>query len=171
MPKQDIRVKMPEQAPEVRARNFEEVPYGLTVELAMAEAERCLNCRKPLCMTGCPVGVKIPEFIALIKEEEFAAAARKVKETNSLPAACGRVCPQETQCEARCVLGKKSEPIAIGYLERFCADYERENDLTLLPEHATFTGKKVAIIGSGPSGLTVAGDLIKLGHEVVIFEA
>ncbi|MDP6626324.1 MAG: NADPH-dependent glutamate synthase, partial [Methanopyri archaeon] len=165
------RVKMPEQLPEVRARNFEEVPLGLTAELAVAEAERCLNCKKPFCVEGCPVSVKIPEFISLISEGRFAEAARKVKDTNALPAVCGRVCPQEVQCEARCVLGKKFEPVAIGYLERFAADHERENDLIELSKGAPPTGKKVAVIGAGPAGLTVAGDLVKMGHEVVIFEA
>ncbi len=165
------RAKMPEQPPEVRARNFEEVPYGLSSELAIAEAERCLGCKKPLCVQGCPVEVKIPEFIGLIKEGEFAAAARKIKETNALPAVCGRVCPQEIQCEAKCILGKKFEPVAIGHLERFCADFERENGLTEIPEAAPPTGSKVAVIGSGPSGLCVAGDLNKLGHDVTIFEA
>lgn len=171
MPKFGPRVRMPEQPPEIRARNFMEVPFGLPDELALAEADRCLNCKVPLCVSGCPVGVKIPEFIQLIKAEEFAAAARKIKETNALPAVCGRVCPQEVQCEAKCVLGKKGDPIAIGYLERFCADFEREMNLAVTPESAPPTGKKVAVIGSGPSGLTVAGDLINLGHEVVIFEA
>ncbi len=165
------RVKMLEQPPEIRARNFQEVPFGLTDELAITEAERCLNCKKPLCVTGCPVGVKIPEFIQLIIAEEFAQAARKIKETNALPAVCGRVCPQEIQCEAKCILGKMGEPVAIGYLERFCADYEREMNLSEIPETAPSTGKKIAVIGSGPSGLTVAGDLILLGHEVVVFEA
>ncbi len=165
------RTKMPEQPPEIRARNFKEVPFGLSEELALSEASRCLNCKNPLCVQGCPVGVKIPEFIKLIKEEQFAAAARKIKETNALPAVCGRVCPQEVQCEAKCILGIKHEPVAIGYLERFCADYEREMELTEIPEPAPPTGKRVAVIGSGPSGLTVAGDLVKLGHEVVIFEA
>lgn len=165
------RVKMPEQPPEIRARNFDEVPYGLPIELAIQEAERCLNCKVPLCMKGCPVSVKIPEFIQLIKAEEFAAAARKIKETNALPAVCGRVCPQEMQCEQQCVLGKMADPIAIGYLERFCADYEREMGLMEIPEKASPTGKSIAVIGSGPSGLTVAGDLVKLGHNVTIFEA
>jgi len=165
------RVKMPEQPPEIRARNFQEVPFGLTEELALKEASRCLNCKNPLCRTGCPVAVKIPEFIQLIKQEKYAAAARKIKETNALPAVCGRVCPQEVQCESKCVLGIKGKPVAIGYLERFCSDYERELGLTEVPEPAHPTGKKIAVIGSGPSGLTVAGDLIKLGHEVVIFEA
>ncbi|MBN1539939.1 MAG: NADPH-dependent glutamate synthase [Candidatus Thermoplasmatota archaeon] len=171
MPNLSGRVKMPEQPPEIRARNFQEVPFGLTEELALREASRCLNCKNPLCRTGCPVAVKIPEFIQLIKQERYAAAARKIKETNALPAVCGRVCPQEVQCESKCVLGIKGEPVAIGYLERFCADYEREMGLTEIPEPAPPTGKKVAVIGSGPSGLTVAGDLIKLGHEVHIFEA
>lgn len=165
------RVKMPEQPPEIRARNFAEVPYGLSIELAIEEAERCLNCKVPLCTKGCPVSVKIPEFIQLIKAEEFAAAARKIKETNALPAVCGRVCPQEMQCEQKCVLGKMADPIAIGYLERFCADYEREMGLMEIPEKASPTGKSIAVIGSGPSGLTVAGDLVKLGHSVTIFEA
>ncbi|MGA1792318.1 MAG: NADPH-dependent glutamate synthase [Thermoplasmatota archaeon] len=165
------RVKMPEQPPEIRARNFQEVPFGLTEELALKEAARCLNCKNPLCRTGCPVAVKIPEFIQLIKQEKYAAAARKIKETNALPAVCGRVCPQEVQCESKCVLGIKGKSVAIGYLERFCADYEREMGLTEVPEPAHPTGKKIAVVGSGPSGLTVAGDLIKLGHEVVIFEA
>jgi glutamate synthase (NADPH/NADH) small chain len=171
MPDLKGRVKMPEQPPEIRARNFQEVPFGLTEELALQEASRCLNCKNPLCRTGCPVGVKIPDFIQLIKQEKYAAAARKIKETNALPSVCGRVCPQEVQCESKCVLGIKGESVAIGYLERFCADYEREMGLTEIPESAPPTGKKIAVIGSGPSGLTVAGDLIKLGHEVVIFEA
>ena len=162
---------MPEQLPELRARNFDEVPYGYSPEAAIKEAERCLNCKKPSCISGCPVQVKIPEFLSLIAKGDFAAAARKVKETNALPAVSGRVCPQELQCESKCILGKKGEPIAIGNLERFCADYERENNLAELPEKAASTGKKVAVIGSGPAGLTVAGDLIRLGHAVTIFEA
>jgi len=165
------RQPMPEQLPELRARNFEEVPCGYSPDMAIKEAKRCLNCKKPGCMTGCPVQVKIPEFISLIAKGDFAGAARKVKETNALPALTGRVCPQEIQCEAECILGKKGEPVAIGNLERFCADYERENNMVSLPERPVATGKKVAVIGSGPSGLTVAGDLIRLGHEVTIFEA
>ena len=165
------RQPMPEQLPELRARNFEEVPYGYSPDAAIKEAKRCLNCKKPVCMTGCPVQVKIPEFISLIAKGDFAGAARKIKETNALPALTGRVCPQEIQCEAKCILGKKGEPVAIGNLERFCADFERENNMVSLPEKPVATGKKVAVIGSGPSGLTVAGDLIRLGHEVTIFEA
>lgn len=169
--KKNSRQPMPEQLPELRARNFDEVPYGYSPEAAIKEAKRCLNCKKPGCISGCPVQVKIPEFLSLIAKGDFAAAARKVKETNALPAVSGRVCPQELQCESKCILGKKGEPIAIGNLERFCADYERENNLAELPEKAASTGKKVAVIGSGPAGLTVAGDLLRLGHAVTIFEA
>ena len=169
--KKNSRQPMPEQLPELRARNFDEVPYGYSPEAAIKEAKRCLNCKKPGCISGCPVQVKIPEFLSLIAKGDFAAAARKVKETNALPAVSGRVCPQELQCESKCIIGKKGEPIAIGNLERFCADYERENNLVELPEKSASTGKKVAVIGSGPAGLTVAGDLLRLGHAVTIFEA
>jgi glutamate synthase (NADPH/NADH) small chain len=165
------RQKMPEQNPLVRAKNFLEVPLGYSSKTAQLEAQRCLNCKIPKCMEGCPVGVKIPEFLNLIVEGDFAAAARKIKETNALPAVCGRVCPQESQCEATCVLGKKKDPVAIGRLERFVADYEREGNLIKLPKKQPSKNKKVAIVGSGPSGLTVAGDLIKLGYDVTIFEA
>jgi len=165
------RQKMPEQPPEVRRRNFKEVPLGYTPELAMKEASRCLQCKKPSCMEGCPVGVDIPGFIKFIREGQFDKAIRKIWEKNSLPAICGRVCPQEAQCEGHCVLGKKGEPVAIGNLERFAADYEREHGSGELPPKAPPTGKKVAVIGSGPSGLTVAGDLILKGHEVTVFEA
>jgi glutamate synthase (NADPH/NADH) small chain len=165
------RVPMREQEAQVRVGNFQEVPLGYTPEQAQAEAARCLQCKKPLCMKGCPVCVDIPGFIELIAEGKFVEAARKIKETNCLPAICGRVCPQETQCEAQCILGKKCDPGAIGRLERFAADYERERGLVELPEKAPATGKKVAVVGSGPAGLTVAGDLILLGHEVTVFEA
>ncbi len=165
------RAVMSQQDPGVRKHNFNEVPYGLTEEQALLEASRCLECPKQPCIAGCPVEVDIPGFINLILERDYAAAARKIKETNSLPAICGRVCPQEEQCELVCVTGKKYTPVAIGYLERFVADYERENDLVQLPEIAPPTGRKVAIVGSGPAGLTVAGDLVKLGHQVTIFEA
>ncbi len=165
------RQPMPEQEALVRARNFDEVPFGYSPETAMLEASRCLQCKKPKCIEGCPVNVKIPEFIALIAEGDFSGAARKLKETNALPAVCGRVCPQESQCEAKCVVGKKGEPVAIGRLERFAADYERNQGEVSKPQMASPTGKKVAIVGSGPAGLTCAGDLVKLGHEVTVFEA
>lgn len=165
------RQPMPEQPPEQRITNFDEVPLGYTPEQAIAEAGRCMQCKKPVCVTGCPVAVDIPGFIALVKEGKFAEAARKIKETNVLPAVCGRVCPQEDQCEALCVLGKKGEPVAIGRLERFVADYEREHNLMEKPRTAPPTGKRVAIVGSGPAGLTCAADLARLGHDVTIFEA
>lgn len=165
------RVTMPEQDPKERICNFNEVPYGLSIEQAVQEATRCLECAKAPCVAGCPVEVDIPGFIRLIADRDFAASARKIKETNSLPAICGRVCPQEEQCEVVCILAKKFKPVAIGYLERFVADYERENGLIQLPEIAPDSGFKVAVVGSGPAGLTVAGDLIKLGHKVIIFEA
>lgn len=165
------RTPMPEQKPEIRRRNFDEVPLGYTPEMAMQEASRCIQCKKPSCMEGCPVQVDIPGFIKLIKEGEFTKAIRKIWEKNSLPAICGRVCPQEIQCEGNCVLGKKGEPVAIGNLERFAADYERLHGTGELPPKAPATGKKVAVIGSGPAGLTVAGDLILKGHDVTVFEA
>ncbi len=165
------RVKMPEQDPDVRRRNFEEVPLGLTEEMAMTEAKRCLQCKKPACMDGCPVSVLIPDFIKCIAEGDFSGATAKLWERNALPAVCGRVCPQEEQCEGKCIVGKKDRPVAIGYLERFAADYERKNGTGDVPAVADKTGKKVAVIGSGPSGLTVAGDLLLKGHDVTIFEA
>jgi glutamate synthase (NADPH/NADH) small chain len=170
-PIQKTRTPMPEQDPARRGRNFDEVPLGYSPEMARQEAARCLICKKPACVTGCPVNVDIPGFVELVAQGEFAAAARKIKQTNALPAICGRVCPQETQCEVQCGLGKKYEPLAVGRLERFVADYERENDLIELPQKQPPTGKRVAVIGSGPSGLTVAGDLVLLGYEVTIFEA
>jgi glutamate synthase (NADPH/NADH) small chain len=169
--KQKSRVKMAEQEPLVRAKNFMEVPYGYTPEEAVEEASRCLSCLRPACRTGCPVSVDIPSFIKLIKEGKFIEAAWKIKEENALPAVCGRVCPQETQCESLCVLGKKGEPVAVGNLERFVADYERGKGKVLVPEKPKPTGRKVAVIGSGPGGLACAADLIKAGHQVTLFEA
>ena len=165
------RVPMPEQDPEARGRNFDEVPLGYTPQQAQAEARRCLQCKKPVCIDGCPVRVDIPGFIKLIVEGDFAAAARKIKETNVLPAICGRVCPQEEQCEVKCLLGKRWEPVAVGRLERFAADFEREHNLVQVPAPAEPIGKRVAVVGSGPAGLTVAGDLAALGYEVTVFEA
>lgn len=165
------RVSMPEQAPEIRRRNFEEVPKGYTVQMAQEEAVRCLQCKKPSCVDGCPVQVDIPGFIRLITEGDLTAAIRHIWSTNALPAVCGRVCPQENQCEGKCVLGKKGDPVAIGNLERFCADYERDHGTGALPSKAAPTGKKVAVVGSGPSSLTVAGDLIVKGHDVTVMEA
>jgi len=162
---------MPEQAPEVRRGNFQEVPLGLPAEGAIKEAQRCLQCKKPACIAGCPVEVDIPGFIQFVKQSEFTKAIRRIWERNSLPAVCGRVCPQEIQCEGLCVLGKKGKPVAIGNLERFAADYERAHGTGDLPPKAEPTGKRVAVVGSGPSGLTVAGDLILKGHEATVFEA
>ncbi len=166
-----VRTPMKEQDPSERRRNFDEVPHGYTSEEAVREARRCLQCKKPLCMDGCPVNVKIPEFIALIADGKFGEAARKIKETNGLPAVCGRVCPQEDQCEKKCILGKKGDPIAVGNLERFAADWERANNDVLIPEIAPANGKKVGIVGSGPAGLTTAGELAKKGFDVTVFEA
>lgn len=165
------RQAMPEQAPEVRRKNFDEVPLGYTVELAQAEADRCLQCKKPSCVKGCPVGVDIPAFIDLVLRGDFTGAIRNVWSQNALPAICGRVCPQEIQCEGMCILAKKDAPVAIGNLERFVADYERAYGSGQLPPRAKPTGKKVAVVGSGPSGLTVAGDLVVKGHAVTVLEA
>lgn len=168
---QKTRTPMPEQEPHVRVHNFDEVPLGYSPEQAIQEASRCLGCKKPACMEGCPVNVDIRSFLERVKEGDFAGAARVIKRTNALPAICGRVCPQESQCESKCVLNKRFESVAIGRLERFVADYERENNLVELPAKAPATGRRVAVIGSGPSGLTVAGDLVLLGHDVTVFEA
>ncbi len=165
------RQPMPEQAPEVRRRNFKEVPEGYGPETAMEEATRCLQCKNPGCVDGCPVSVDIPGFIGLIQDGDFKGAIRNLWGKNSLPAVCGRVCPQEIQCEGKCVLAKKGEAVAIGHLERFAADYEREHGTGELPPKQPPTGKKVAVVGSGPAGLTVAGDLIVKGHEVTVLEA
>jgi glutamate synthase (NADPH/NADH) small chain len=165
------RQKMPEQDPKVRSRNFQEVPHGYTPELALKEAERCIQCKDPRCRQGCPVEIDIPGFIKFIKEGDFEGAIRKLWEKNSLPAVCGRVCPQEVQCEGLCIVGKKGDPVAIGNLERFAADHQRLHGRDVLPPKAEPTGKKVAVVGSGPAGLTVAGDLIVKGHDVTIFEA
>lgn len=161
---------MPEQEPNVRNKNFLEVTIGYTEETAVDEAKRCLNCKHKPCTQGCPVAVKIPEFISLVAEGKFEEAYNKITETNSLPAVCGRVCPQETQCEAKCVRGIKGEPVAIGRLERFVADYHMAHFEDNV-EASQPNGKKVAVVGSGPSGLTVAGDLAKKGYEVTIYEA
>ncbi len=168
----DVMKKVPvrEQDAKERARNFEEVCLGYNEEEAVEEAGRCLNCKNALCMKGCPVSINIPGFIAQVKERNFREAYRIISESSSLPAVCGRVCPQESQCEGKCVRGIKGEPVSIGKLERFVADWARENGIK--PEGAkALNGKKVAVIGSGPAGLTCAGDLAKLGYEVTIFEA
>jgi len=165
------RQKMPEQDPEIRSRNFQEVNLGFPEALAMMEAQRCLQCPKPVCVSGCPVGVKIDEFIAMIAKGDFASAAAKLKEDNALPAVCGRVCPQEEQCEAVCVVGKRGEPVAIGRLERFAADWEREHSGMRKAELKPKTGRKGAVVGGGPAGLSCAGDLIQAGHDVTVFEA
>jgi glutamate synthase (NADPH) small chain len=165
------RQQMPEQDPQKRVGNFGEVPLGYSPETAIAEAKRCIQCKKPGCISGCPVDVKIPEFIKDIAQGDFIAAAHKLKETNALPAVCGRVCPQEDQCEKHCILGKKGEPVAIGRLERFAADFERASGNVEIPPAVKPNGRKVAIAGAGPSGLTIAGDLVKLGYDVTVFEA
>jgi glutamate synthase (NADPH/NADH) small chain len=165
------RQAMPVRKPKDRIKDFEEVALGFDAELAKIEASRCLQCPKQPCVDGCPVSVDITGFIALIKEGDFIGAAKKIKETNLLPAVCGRVCPQEEQCEEVCVVGKIDEPVAIGRLERFVADYEREQGAVALPEVAPPTGKKVAVVGSGPAGITVSYELLQAGHQVTLFEA
>ncbi len=162
---------MPEQNPHERAGNFVEVNLGFQAAVAEKEAQRCLACNDPKCVHGCPVGVKIGEFVDLVVEGEYLKAAAKIREDNVLPAVTGRVCPQENQCEGACVLGKRFSPLAIGHLERFVADYERATGQVGLPERAALTGKKVAIVGSGPAGLSCAGDLALKGHDVTVFEA
>ena len=159
-----------EQAPEVRRRNFEEVSQGYDEAMAREEATRCIDCKNPACMTGCPVGVHIPDFIRHVKEGEFEKAYETIRLTNNLPAICGRVCPQETQCESKCVRGVKGDPVGIGRLERFCADYAMQH-ASAKTERPAPNGHRVAVVGSGPSGLTCAGDLAKLGYDVTIFEA
>jgi len=166
-----MRTRMPELDPEVRSRNFEEVNLGLSAAEALTEATRCLACAKPACVVDCPVGVKIKEVVALIYAGDYLAAAAKLREDNVLPAITGRVCPQENQCEGGCVLGKKGAPLAIGNLERFVADFERQSGRLGLPANAPSTGKSVAIVGSGPAGLSAAGDLVQKGHRVRVFEA
>ena len=164
------RVPVREQEPEKRAHNFEEVCYGYNEEEALLEASRCLNCKNPRCVEKCPVGIHIPAFIAKVREGNFAEAAAVIANDSSLPAVCGRVCPQETQCEGNCVLGVKGEPVAIGKLERFVADWSRENGVQT-GEAAPANGHKVAVVGSGPSGLACASDLARKGYDVTIFEA
>ncbi|WP_186429419.1 NADPH-dependent glutamate synthase [Clostridium sp. BSD9I1] len=159
-----------EQNPEERVKNFKEVSLGYTEEEAIKEAERCLNCKNPMCVPKCPVAINIPEFIQHLKEGNFEEAARVINRDSSLPAVCGRVCPQESQCEGKCILGIKGEPVAIGKLERFIGDWSRENNLDLTVK-SDKKNKKVAVIGSGPAGLTCAGDLAKMGYDVTIFEA
>ncbi|NLU11351.1 MAG: NADPH-dependent glutamate synthase [Tepidanaerobacter acetatoxydans] len=164
------KTPMPSQDAKLRSKNFNEVALGYTEEDAINEAQRCLNCKKPSCMEGCPVQVQIPRFIKHIAEKNFESAISVIKETNSLPAICGRVCPQEEQCEQKCVLAKRGDPVGIGRLERFAADWERQQGVKI-PDRANPIGKKVAVIGSGPAGLTCAGDLAKLGYDVTVFEA
>lgn len=170
MPPVMTKHDMPLQDALVRIKNFNEVALGYSEETALAEANRCLNCKKPKCVEGCPVEVPIPEFISLIKERDYQGAIKKIKTKNNLPAVCGRVCPQENQCEKNCILGKKGEPVGIGRLERFVADYELAHG-SEPAERMPSTGKKVAVVGSGPAGLTAAGDLAKMGHEVTVLEA
>lgn len=165
------RQPMPEQEPQKRRGNFEEVPLGFTSEVAELEASRCLECKNPKCVAGCPVEIDIPGFISLIKKGDYSGASARLKEKTALPAVCGRVCPQESQCEEVCILGRKDDPVAVGRLERFVADWAREKGDSARPAMAPKTGKSVAVVGSGPASITVAGDLILKGHDVTVFEA
>lgn len=166
------RVKMPELSPEYRITCSEEVNQGITKEMALVEAQRCLDCPNPQCVTGCPVGINIPKFIKNIERGNFHEAALTLRETSALPSVCGRVCPQEKQCESKCIhLKMKHQPVAIGYLERFAADYERENGADVVPVLSPSNGKKIAVVGSGPAGLSFAGDMAKYGYDVTVFEA
>lgn len=165
------RQPMPEQEPRKRRENFEEVPLGFTPEVAELEASRCLECKNPKCVAGCPVEIDIPGFISLIKKGDYSGASARLKEKTALPAVCGRVCPQESQCEEVCILGRKDDPVAVGRLERFVADWAREKGDSARPAMAPKTGKSVAVVGSGPASITVAGDLILKGHDVTVFEA
>ena len=167
---QKTAVPVPKQAPEIRRHNFNEVALGYNEEQVLVEASRCLQCPNPQCVSGCPVEIDIPSFIKLLKGKQFEDAIKKIKEKNCLPAICGRVCPQEEQCQKSCILAKTGNPVSIGRLERFLADWERKSGISCL-DKAPPTGKRVAIVGAGPAGLTVAADLVKLGHDVVIFEA
>ena len=172
-PKQIIPKKtpMPEQPPAERIKNYDEVPYGYTPEQAIAEAKRCLECGRALCVEGCPVNINIPAFLKLVAEGDFRGAINIIKETNALPAVSGRVCPQEEQCEGKCALSKRFESVAVGRLERFAADWEASQGTPPIPDLPPPTGKKVAVVGSGPAGITVAADLVRKGHHVSIFEA
>lgn len=171
--RQKTKTPMPEQQPEIRAKNFQEVALGYTKEQAVQEAKRCLQCKKPQCVAGCPVNVQIPDFIKKIAEEDFEGAISIIKQTNNLPAICGRVCPQEEQCEKKCILGKKGESVAIGRLERFAADYALKNNIsqTNQAQNIQDNAHKVAVIGAGPAGLTAAADLAQKGYKVTVYEA
>ena len=167
------RVMMPELEADIRSHNFEEVNQGLTIEQALAESQRCLDCVNPTCITGCPVSINIPKFIKNIERNEFLEAAKALKETSALPAVCGRVCPQEKQCESQCFYTQKlNKPaVAIGYLERFAADYERNSGHISIPALNSPNNIKIAVVGSGPAGLSFAGEMAKAGYDVTVFEA